>query len=1037
MGEITFESAIDSRNRKTRLSIDTDLASIKSIQLIDTTGGGSTTLTTIASSPISLFVIRFTKYDLAGTPNKRLPGAVEYKITQSKAPSSTTSGSGFLTLSYEGVPAQLVEGMTGTFDAINVSITFKAPTASADLGWIDLDIKYTYPSQMNSGNASAAWETRLVYPQVCLSDASVEGYTILNPLGVMGNFKTLGSRWSGHPTTVQFAALYKTSKVNGIDRADGFALSATDERGNFKEFHYAPLGNGTRFLAYNLLSPIHLKEGKFARPSDYTLSLGDNYDFGGAGMHFRIRAFRVEAACKDQVVDWFDVLSIYRDWVRTRTSTIYRRFITNREKSAPLDLMHPHTIISNYSLDGPIGKFEGDAKLRRSLEVHPMVNGSPDMPDNDNHSIQKVLLDLKDKFGIADMKLEAQIWGFEMGGFYHFTGGFPPVTDVLVSAGRFKSAMDQLVAAKIIPIITTDPLSTYFNRERFRGHLLFKDGSWKDAIPDDFPDNFKAITCANTEVTGNNRCFHVVPSAASDTPNCSTAQILGRSVKRGADGNLLISQDALTRFHAAENRLICPTEEVENLYLTTWLKTELLGRGVKLIEFMKHGQRVYFCFDKNHRHIVPAIQNGLYDNVIGYGSWYVRRVQRIWEQTQTLGRTTLNIPYFTLTNEGAASEALVPYYDEYYDHFTSSILTYSMDTRSMQSLDDVGMERRVPVYHYVYSAVVGHKMNLVDSDFQIHVGYKEKRNGSGRVSPTFMLQASRDSEDPTFNKWKTESANYFTSNFTIEKPGIAPAGYTTNQLGDYTYRRSVQGVFNLRSQIFRFGVAAVYGERILVPSTWAEEPADFNDEAVNMAVRATHFHIRFNEFFREQGTMLGQTKIFTGNSTLRAWRAHYRNFTDVAVLVNKLYNQTEITDLCNNKVVDDPKYGMVLYDYISRGVDTQTITPLHCPDKYSAEEKRVSRKITTEKIHHMVWQRNMGGNNKRYLYAFANVGNASQPVSFLYSRGLEDGQPWNTQIFTFRGNPTGQPVNGPSATLGMRGNVTIPERSIVAILVSK
>ena len=1023
-----FDSRPDSRNRITRVAVDGDKAAITLISLIE----NNQTLTSVQPLAISLFKIRFTPYDLRNSPNKRLPGAVEYSIT-SASPQIVPSlnmppaPDGSRAVTYQAAATQ-VEGLPGPFDPISVTITFKAPASQADAGWIDLDIQYTYPSQFFSGDFNKAWESRLIYPQLCFDSAMAKDYFVLDPIGRVGNFVNLASAEPAQAVKVQFAALYKTvSGAGGMNAAEGFALSATDEAGNHKELHYGPFpGDSTkRVLSFQLLSPIHLKNGAYVRPASYTLSGGDEYEFGGGRMHFRIRALRVEAACPGAPIDWFDVASVYREWVRSRTATIYRRFVPS-QNNGPLEDMSPFTVVINYGLDGQIGKFEGGPNLRRWLEIHPVLDGAPDMPGNTNDSLAFVLKRLKDRFGLADLNLEAQIWGFEMGGFYRFLGGFPPATNVINTTGQnnFRNSMDQLTAAGIIPIITTDPLSTNFNRERFRGHLLPSGPTWVDAIPNDFPDTVKGATCALTWTKDNERYFHVLPpNIFSGKPNCTAASTMAAAGKLDSAGALLIGKDALTRFNGIENRRICPTVEIERLYLDTWLRDGVFFFGSRLIEFMKHHYGWYFCFDKVHRHIVPPVQNRAYDNLIGYGSWYVTRIKSIWTQLQLLRQSS---PPFALAHEHLAPEALVPYYDEFYEYDFSSLRVYYGDTRSQPLLEDPGSVRAAALYHYVYSPLVSHKMNLADTDHQIHPGYREKRNSAARVQAAYFLHADRDkpTDNPDFAKWKSESEKYFNDNFTIAEDGIAPRGYPTKPPGTYDYRRTVQNVFNLRSQIFRLGMAAVQGERILVPEVWLEEPSDAYEEAINMAVRAVHLQVRFKAFFRG-GAMLGQTRLFGGNSAVTAWRAHRRSFIDVKVLVDSLYpDANERTGLLG------------AMDFISRGVDREVITPVYTPMAplaYADGDTRMAVRIVTDKIHHMIWQRDLES-GRRNLYTFANVGNSDQPVEFLFGRGLEGGAQWKTTVFTFRGTPDGEPTPGSPAVNGDRRTITIPKRSLLAVL---
>jgi hypothetical protein len=146
--------------------------------------------------------------------------------------------------------------------------------------------------------------------------------------------------------------------------------------------------------------------------------------------------------------------------------------------------------------------------------------------------------------------------------------------------------------------------------------------------------------------------------------------------------------------------------------------------------------------------------------------------------------------------------------------------------------------------------------------------------------------------------WHLECTNYFNDNYEIVNHGIAAKDYPTNSgegkpPGAYTFNQCIQSGFNLWSYIFRYGMAAVVGERIYLLSTFLEEPSEYNAEAINMAVRAAHMQMRFRNFYRG-GYMIGQAQIISGNKAVWAWRVGRRQFNDVAPLVNALYTKDEI-----------------------------------------------------------------------------------------------------------------------------------------------
>lgn len=1043
---IRFNSRPDSKGQMTEIEIDPTAATIKSIRLLKT--GQSEPLLSMSASIISLFTIRFIKFSL--TENKRLPETIEYRIQPGSKPPPPSGDP--LVLIYNAVTSS-----PAGFDPIKVTLTFTAIAdppnhqgESIDSGWIELDINYTYPSQV-SGDHKLAWETEVVYPEFSFNSATANEYVLLDPMGKLGNFNALAATTQTYSLMpVQFAALYRLSGAS----ATGIALAATDEQGHTKNLRYGPSGT-ERTLAFHLTLPIHLKtvnlvKNCFVRPGAYTLSGGteaNDKGFSGAQMHYRLRAFQVQAP-QNASVDWPDVVELYRRWARTRPALYSKKFRRPPESFGAS--MSPLTVVANYGLDSHIDPSVEDDKLpelRKWLEVHPIViDGKADMPGNHanqpgkNESLQDILLRIKERFNLPSMKLEAQLWGFELAGFYQFCGGYPPATNAITGRPRkFQRALEELISKGVMPSVTTDPLSTNFARTRYRGHLLKSANGWRDAIRHEFPANVRNATCANPPKTDAKRAFVAA--------NCPEALTLSASWKVNDRGELDGVEDGLTRFYDIQGRRICPTAAVENLYHDVWLRDNLLGWGVKLIEFMKHHSYYYFCYDKNHQHVDPPEPGLPYDNVIGRGPWYIKRLQHLLGRVQELGQQKVGDD-FVLTNEFQFPETLVPYFDELYDYEYSSINVYSRDMRSLALLPDKGAERRVPIFRFVYNELVSMKMNLAAAGPNIHPGYRERKKIARPLPPAYMLNAQRDAEKEGALKyavWKQECLKYFNANYLIESQGIAPKDYPTYSgpdseilEGTYTFNQCVQSVFNLRSHIFRYGLAAVLGERVYLFSTLMDEPSDYNTEAINMAVRATHLQMRFKAFFRE-GSMLGQTRIVSGNKDVWAWRIHRRQFNDVKPLVEALYTRQEI-DGKPDASPPIPPTRLSIMDFISSATDKPNLVPLGKydyrpqPPFKPDENPPLATKIVTDKIQHMIWQRRVG-NSVRTLYAFANIGNSNQAVKFFYSRGLESARRWKRTVFTFDGDPTGGAGATRDVPLNAPEIITIPARSCVGILV--
>ncbi|MFZ1814782.1 MAG: hypothetical protein WAU16_10165, partial [Rhizobiaceae bacterium] len=214
--------------------------------------------------------------------------------------------------------------------------------------------------------------------------------------------------------------------------AQGVAFAATDELGYEKRLTL-PAYSDAIDLALNLVCPIHLKQGKYVRPGIFKLSAGDLHGYGGAQTRFRVCAFQAEGAIDGAPVDWHDVASLYRQWVHTRTHSIWRKVNTTRAKTAPVDKMAPYTVAVNYALDGPVDP-NANAELAGWMEQHPLVAGDPDVPGNVNEPLPTLIRRVRSVFGPATganaVALEAQVWGFELGGFYRYLGGLPPISDL-------------------------------------------------------------------------------------------------------------------------------------------------------------------------------------------------------------------------------------------------------------------------------------------------------------------------------------------------------------------------------------------------------------------------------------------------------------------------------------------------------------------------------------------------------------------------------------------------------------------------------
>ena len=663
------------------------------------------------------------------------------------------------------------------------------------------------------------------------------------------------------------------------------------------------------------------------------------------------------------------------------------------------------------------------------------------------HRVDYFMLDgetVKQKWLDQEASLEAQIWGFEMGGFYHYLGGFPPVTNVVSSDNsKFRRALDSLTSQRIVPSITTDPLAPLFNRGRFRGHLRRSGTTWNDSVTVGFPERiarYKEEHDGKGPITvlkingqpDDPRVFLVKqnPLFGEHQPNVKEAEDLVPEEQRHDPWGPGQWSGALSnRFYNAAMRPICANEVVANKYLTEWTH-QVFAQGARLVEFMKVIWGVMGCYHTGHTHLVsvsPSLNE--YDNVMGQGAWPIQRLIRTWQQLRQKGAAadaSINKsadPSFALTCEGAPFEMQLPYVDEFY--------------------------HRNLLFQYVYSSRISPKMSLTNVDSYIHPGYQETPVPGKVMSPAnqlYMMLPERDDEaPPSFEDWKTKSEEIATY-FNIRN-GLQPIAYPTDpndSTSTYTYRRCVQDYFNLRSAIFNLGTSAVLGERILLNSTWLEAPNQYLAEAIAFAVKAAKLHQTFREFFRE-GYWLGTTAISQGQQLLWAWNAPFRQFRDVDPLVRKLYEDHEVD---GDPDADPPVAPIKLdvFDFISRATDKQVIRPVG-KAHYEPEELVAATLVSAEKIQQNIWQLD-GAFGRELLYVFANVGNSAasgaKALKFQYSRGLEGQTPpddqWKRTIYEFSGSGRNSPLTTNRPTLVRLGDwetVSIPERSLLAIRVTR
>ena len=656
----------------------------------------------------------------------------------------------------------------------------------------------------------------------------------------------------------------------------------------------------------------------------------------------------------------------------------------------------------------------------------------------------------------SSTKLEAQLWGTEMAGFYRYYGGFPFAANAVSGdSTKFRRAMDELVSNGIVPLMTTDPLCPILNRGRFRGHMI-KDsnGQWVRAIPHPFPDSIKRSTCAATDVTIRipnlppyhaDRVWAVLPNIFLDpnpanTGSCAdavTAQAFQQLDNYGRNRSSPPGALGSGMFRVIQTRM-CPIKQpTEEVYLNKWARDGLLANGVRLIEFMKH-ELMGDCYDKRHNHIDASMTppGSQYTQTIGTGSWFVKRGQNILKGVQDLGFPADHS--FSLTCEFTPVEQVIPFVDEYYSGSA--------------------------YFHFVYSNRLTPKLTPGSSGWATHPGYKEKRRGPFRVPPTFMLAPERDTDkgDPlagvssgrrpltiyeisllptqaekdaenafraqSFAAWYGTCLGQFNNNFDIPDHGIAPQDYVTDTGDTYTYRRGVQDMFSTRARLFEIGTRAVEGYRMLLPAVQLEEPYDFNEEVINMTARAFQLQMGAKDILRK-GVMLGRTALLTGQRELWAWGNFYqvaRRFEDVKVLMDDIGSEDAyLTARWRERRVRD---------FISQAVDKE-IYKRKLPSP-AFEEIYRNEIVIYQQIAHGIWQ--LGeGDARRVLYLFANVGNAPADVQFHYDKGLEGvTQPWSKDSVVIGTEGTIR-TTGKVSFGSMETSLKLPPRSFAGIEIRK
>ncbi|HKY03562.1 MAG TPA: hypothetical protein VJQ56_01665, partial [Blastocatellia bacterium] len=331
----------------TRLTIEARTGTLTAVQVYKT--GQPPVLVDslpLATNQFCVFNILFVRYDLKVQTNNSIPlGSVDYSLRQT-ATAQVSQTQAALSLAYN-VPAKRyprpapAPPLPAFGGAIPVTVTFRR----SDPGWIEVDLKFDYPPDIESDDADTAWELRVFPLRMLLNSESMNSYTALTADGGLTPFGDISQTGPvSIEMPVQFTSLFKFGRNNttSINHIKGVAFAGTDENGHQKVTHYYRPDAATSAVEFQLTGPIHLKQGKFVRPvtsPGYVMSAGDDLGYGGARMTYRIRAFQIEGTAKNAPVDWHDAAKLYRKWVWTRTATIFRKHNAaheNRQTNAPV-----------------------------------------------------------------------------------------------------------------------------------------------------------------------------------------------------------------------------------------------------------------------------------------------------------------------------------------------------------------------------------------------------------------------------------------------------------------------------------------------------------------------------------------------------------------------------------------------------------------------------------------------------------------------------------------------------------------------------
>lgn len=637
----------------------------------------------------------------------------------------------------------------------------------------------------------------------------------------------------------------------------------------------------------------------------------------------------------------------------------------------------------------------------------------------------------------AQMDLECQLWGIEMGGFYRWLGAFPANTDaltgtlddgVVVPSDKLRRAVEEMRANRCHAMMTTTPQHTFQDRAQMSNlPVPNKDGGMRMSIRAPLPDLVVKATWAETDAPA--RAFFASrksPEYPADPKVDELMAAVAAARRRDAWANPLEARGEVD---------LCPLTRLTTHYLD-FVSQNLFGNGLRdTVEYMCLHPASWWCFDPTHQHLDPG-EGGLgtdYDRVIGCGPWFFDRMRALMAELRRRAHADqaaagLQLG-FAISHEFEVPDVLIPYVDEIYFNSGSSLDVWTGDaclspeaelvvpngagTRTFRC-DPASRIRLAPLYRLVHGARIRSKMTMIFNHPFDPPGYQEILRDEA-LGPTTMLDPARDGEGLGVSSdawWDRASAD-------LERacsgciPGLSTQDLPLGQgAGTYSFRSGQQQIANLRTAIFRLGLAAVLGERTYLQSLWARRSANhrgrllpYHLPLLELASRAVRLQTTHAATLTE-GRMLGHARVYlkagdgslSAGRALGAWRFERREFVGVKKLLH-YYKKLE-------------------------GAAPESIEDPLCRDRVSPSPTPCQ----IDEVVHMVWEDSP--ERPGLLYALANISNTDHDVKVCFTRGVVRPVDWELTIRSFADGVT---TTEPAQLRTWSRTVHLPARSFATL----